>query len=79
MINVRDMDKTLDIDIDALHIQVGLPATCMYVLYISYEISPPFVCTDIRGAREPGVKDEDAPEGLASPDSPQQSWIVTEP
>ena len=50
----------------------------MYI-YISYEISPPFVCTDIRGAREPGVKDEDAPEGLTSPDSPQQSGIVTEP
>ena len=46
---------------------------------ISIYISPPFVRPDIRGSSKPGVKDEDAPEGLASPDSPQQSGIVTEP
>ena len=42
-------------------------------------ISPPFVRPNIGGPSKPGVKDEDASECLASPDSPQKSRIVTEP
>ena len=41
-------------------------------------ISPPFVRPNIGGPSKPGVKDEDASECLASPDSPQKSRIVTE-